>query len=79
MQGAGTNLKRDAGNTKKCLCNWVKLTGVNILLVLCGYGTTDLYEDGAIYNCPLRGLLSQSTHQWSVLLYQSFEFMKRRA
>ncbi len=68
MQGASTNLKCDPGNTKKRLCNWVTLTGVKILLVLCEYGTTDFCEDSAIYNCPVHGLLSRSTHQWGVLL-----------
>src|SRR5258706_1112930 len=30
---ASTNLKRDTGNTKDSLCNWIQLNGVNILFV----------------------------------------------
>jgi len=30
---AGTNLKRDAGNTEKSLCNRIHLQGVSVLLV----------------------------------------------
>ncbi len=52
-QVVSTYLKRDVGNTKNSFCNWVQLTGVNILLVLCEYWTTDLGEDRGIFNCPV--------------------------
>ncbi len=68
MQVASTNLKRDTGNTKNSLCNWIQLAGVNVLLLLCDYGTTDLCEGGPILNCPVDGLLYWSTHQWGVFL-----------
>ena len=29
------NLKRNTGNSKDCLCNWIQLKGVNFLPVLC--------------------------------------------
>ena len=50
MPVARTCLKRHAGNTKDSLCNWVQLRGVNVLLILCGRGSTDLCEDSAIFN-----------------------------
>ena len=65
---ASTNLKRDLGNTEDSLCNWVQLSGVNILLVLDGRWTTYLCEDSAIFNRPAHGLLYRSAHQWSVFL-----------
>jgi hypothetical protein len=34
MPVVSTNLKRDASNTKDGLCDWIQLTGVNLLLVL---------------------------------------------
>ena len=63
-----TNRKRDVGNTKHSLCNWVQLKGVNVLLVLRGftYGGTDLSEDSAILDRPVQGLLYRSAHQWGV-------------
>ena len=57
MQVAITDLKRDAGNTKNSLCNWVELSGVNVLLLPCEYGTTDLCEDGPIFDCSVHGRL----------------------
>ncbi len=57
MQLAGTYLKRDAGNTKNSLCNWAQLKGVNFWLILCEYGTTDLCEGSAIFNCPVHEFL----------------------
>ena len=34
---ASTNLKRDSSETKKSLCDWIQLEGVNVLLVsVCG-------------------------------------------
>src|SRR5258706_2270355 len=42
MHEDSTNLIRDGGNTKNCLCNWVQLLGVNVLLASHEYGTTDL-------------------------------------
>ena len=36
MPVASTNLKRDLGNTKDSLRNWVQLSAVNLLLVPCG-------------------------------------------
>ena len=50
MPMASTNLKCDPGNTEDSLCNWVQLTDVNYLLVLCGRGTTHLRENCAIFN-----------------------------
>ena len=76
MQMASTYLKCDARNTTNSLCNRVQLIGVNTLLVLCEYGTTDLCEDGAIFDCPVDKCLYRSTHQWGVFLQQSFEFME---
>ena len=73
---ASTNLKRDAGNTEDCLCNWAQLPGVNFLLVLCGCERTDLREDSAIFNRLVYRFLYQSAHQWGVFLQQFFEFMK---
>src|SRR5258706_13183064 len=57
MQVASTYLRRDAGNTKSCPCIWFQLPGINILLVLCEYGTTDLCEVGTRFNCPVDGFL----------------------
>ena len=68
MQVASTNLKRDLGNTEDGLCNWVQLSGVNFLLVLCGGRTTYLCEDSAIFNHPVHGLLHRSAHQRGVFL-----------
>ena len=79
MAEARTNLKRDPSNTKNSLRDWVQLSGVNFLLILCGCGRTDLCEDSAILNCPVHGLLYRSAHQWAVFVKQYFEFMKRRA
>jgi len=79
MQGARTNLKRDPGNTKDSLCNWVQLTGVKSLLILCGCARTDLCQDNAIFNRPVHGLLYRFAHQWAVFLKQPFEFMEGRA
>ena len=53
IQGVSTNLKHYAANTKNSLRNWVKLTGVNILFVLCEYWTTDLDEESTIYICSV--------------------------
>ena len=79
MPVANTNLKRDLGNTKDSLCNWVQLSGVNFLLVPCGSRTNYLCEDSAIFDRPIHGLLYRSAHHWGVSLQQSFEFMERRA
>jgi len=68
MKVASTYIKRDAGNTNKSLCNWVELKGINILLVLCEYWTTDPCDDGDIFNCPVDRFLYWSTHQWGVFL-----------
>ena len=68
MQVASTNLKRDTGNTENSLCDGVQLASVNVCLVLCEYGTTDLCEDSPIFNCPVHSLLYWSTHQWGVFL-----------
>jgi len=36
-QQRATNLERDTSKTKKSLCNWIQLEGVNVLLVsICG-------------------------------------------
>ena len=63
-----TNLKCDLGNTKDSLCNWVQLTGVNSLLALCGYGTTDLRENNAIFNRVVYHSFCRSGNEWGVLL-----------
>ena len=57
VQVVSTNLNRDAGNTEDCLCNWVQLIGVNLLLVPCGWERTDLREDSAIFNRPVHEFL----------------------
>jgi len=57
MQVASTYLKRDAGNIKNNLGNSVQLIGVNILLILREYGTTDLCEGNAVFNCPFHEFL----------------------
>ena len=57
MQVENTNLKRDAGNSKNCLCNRAQLSSFNFLLIPCEYGTTDLCEGSAIFNCPVHGFL----------------------
>ena len=72
-----TYLKRNTGNAEDSLCNWVQLTGVNVLLVLCG--TTDLCEDSAIFNCLVHHLFCRSAHHWGIFIQQSFEFMERQA
>ena len=77
MQVASTNLKRDLGNTEDSLCNWVQLSGINLLLVPSGSLTTYLSEDSANFNCPVHRFLHRSAHYWGVFLYQSFEFMER--
>jgi len=77
MAVARTNLKRNSGNTEDSLCNWVQLSGVNFLFILCGCGRTDLCEDNAILNRPVHGLLYRSAHQWAVFIKQYFEFMER--
>src|SRR5258706_2968516 len=79
MPVASTNLKRDLGNTKDSLCNWVQLLDVNFSLVPCGSRTAYLCEDNAIFNRPVHRLLYPFAHHWSVFLQQSFEFMERRA
>ena len=61
-----TNLERDAGNTEDGLCNWIRLEGVNVLLVLCRRGSTDPYEDSAIFKRRVHRLLYRSAHQWGV-------------
>ena len=66
MPGARTHLKRDAGNTENSLCNWVQLTGVNVLLVLCGRGTTDLCEDRTIFNRFVHRLFYRPAHHWGI-------------
>ena len=68
MPGVSTNLKRGFGNTKDSLFNCVQLSGVNLLLVLCGSRRTYLCEDSAIFNRPVHRLLYHSAHQWSVFL-----------
>ena len=68
MQVVSTYLERDTGNTKNSLCNWVRLPGVSVLLVLCEHGTTDLCEARAMFIDPVHGPLSQSAHQWGVFL-----------
>ena len=77
MPVMSTNLKRDPGNTKDSLRNWVQLTSVNLFLILCGRERTDLCEDNAIFNRPVHGLLCRPAHQWGVFLKQSFKFMER--
>ena len=62
MQVAKTHLKRDSGNTKDSLCNWVQLKGVNILPVLRGCGITDLREDSTIFNRIIHRLFHRSAH-----------------
>ena len=64
MQVARTHFKRDAGNTENSLCDWVQLLGVNALLVLYGYGTTDLCEDSTIFNRLIHRLFHRSAHHW---------------
>ena len=79
MPVESTNLKRDLGDTEDSLCNWVKLSGVNFMLVPGGSRTTYLCKDSAIFNRPVHRFLHQSAHHWSVFLQQSFKFMERRA
>ena len=57
MSVTSTNLKRDTGNTKDCLCNWVQLLGINFLLVLCGCEKSDLRKDRPIFDRPVYGFL----------------------
>jgi len=66
MPVARTNLKRGTGNTEDSLRNWVQLTGVNALLVLCGGGRTDFCDDLAIFHRPVQGTLYRSAHKWIV-------------
>ena len=68
MSIARTHLKRNASNTEDSLCNWVQLTDVNLLVVLCGCGTTDLCEDSAIFNCLVHHLFCRSAHHRSIFL-----------
>jgi len=63
---ASTNLKRDAGNTEKSLCNRVHLLGVNILLV--SMQRTDLCECNSVFNTLIHSRLGRSVHQWRVFL-----------
>ena len=63
MLMASTNLKRDLGNTKDSLCNWIQLPDVNSLLVLCGCGTTNLCENSAIFDRVVHRLFYRSAHQ----------------
>ena len=67
MPVASTNLDRDLGNTKDSLCDWVQLSGVNLLLVPCGSRTAYLL-DSAIYICAVHGPLDQSAHHWRTFL-----------
>ena len=62
MQVARTHLTRDSGNTEDSLCNWAQLIGVNIMLVLCGCGITDLCEDSTMFNRLVYRLLHRSAH-----------------
>ena len=57
-----THLKRDPGNTKDSLCNWVQLMGLNISSVLCGCEITDLREDSTIFNRIIHRLFHRSAH-----------------
>jgi hypothetical protein len=68
MPVASTNLKRSVGNTEDSLRNWVQLTGVNVLLVLCGDGRTDLCEDSAIFNRSVQAPLYRFAHKRGVSL-----------
>jgi hypothetical protein len=68
MAVASTNLERGAGNTEDSLRNCVQLTGVNVLLVLCGGGRTDLCEDGGIINRPVQAPLYRFARKWGVFL-----------
>jgi hypothetical protein len=68
MPVASTNLKRGTGNTEDSLRNWVQLTGVNALVVLCGDGRTDLCEDFAIFNRSVQAPLYRFAHKRSVTL-----------
>ena len=68
MQAMSTDLKREAGNTENSLCNRIQLRDVNILLILCECGTTDLCEDSAIFKRLVHGLLNRYTHHWRVFL-----------
>ena len=79
MPVVSTNLKCGASKMGESLYKWVRLAGVNFLLILCGSGTTDLCDDSAIYNLPIYGLLYRFVHQWEVFIKQSFEFTERRA
>jgi len=64
MPVASTNLKRNFGNTKDSLCDWIQLQGVNVLLV--SMRKTNLSEYSPIFNCVLHSPLSRSGHQWGV-------------
>jgi len=66
MPEARTNLKRGVGNTEDSLRNWVQLLGVNVLLVLCGGGRTDLCDGFAIFHHAVQGPLNRSAHEWIV-------------
>ena len=68
MPGKSAHLKRDAGNTKHSLCNWVQLTVVNVLHVLCGRWITDLCEDSTIFKRLVYCLFHRSTHHWGEFL-----------
>ena len=63
-----THLKRDGGNTEDCLCNRVKLTGVNVLLILCGCGIADLCERSTIFNRLVHRFFHRPAHHWGVFL-----------
>ena len=79
MSAARTHLKRDTGNTEESLCNWIELTDVNVLLVLCGWGPTDLCDDSAKLERLIHCLICRPAHHWGVFYEQSFEFMERQA
>jgi hypothetical protein len=68
MPVVSTNLKRGTGNTEDSLRNWVQLTGLNVLLVLCRGGRTDLCEDFAIFDRPVQAPLYRFAHKRSVSL-----------
>ena len=68
MPIASTNLKRDLGNAEDSLRNWVQLSGVNFLLVLCGNWTNYLRDDSAIFDHPVHHLFRRFAHHWGIFL-----------
>ena len=77
MLESRTHLKRNTGNTEDSLCDRVQLSDVNVLLVLCGCGTTDPREDRSIFNYLVHRFFCRSAHHWGVFLQQFFKFMEQ--